>query len=167
MLGEKAAARGPSTPMAYHDFYKTNGADTTVYPVGPSMTRQEFAEECDINTLMARYDAHLSDPMRSIREPMYVDFTDMPDTLMGTMALVQEASDAFYRLPAIVRREFDNDPVMFTEFASDPANIDQLRTWGLAKPKPAEPAPPSSPAPAAAPAPSAPAPGAPSTHAST
>lgn len=151
-MGEKASARGASTPMAYHDFYKTNGTDTTFYPVGPSMTRQEFAEECDINTIMARYDAHLSDPMRSVREPMYVDFTNMPDTLMGTMALVQEASEAFYRLPAAVRREFDNDPVMFTDFASDPENIDQLRTWGLAKPLPAEPAaaPSSEPAPAPA-----------------
>lgn len=161
-MGEKAKS-GPAPALAYHDFYKTNGTDTTFYPVGPSMTRQEFAEECDINTLMSKYDAHLSDPMRSIREPMYVDLTAVPNDLMSTMALVQSASDAFFRLPAAVRREFDNDPVLFTEFAYDPENIDQLRAWGLAKPKPVEPsssradaapvqAPPLAPAPAPGPA---------------
>lgn len=145
---------GPA--LAYHDFYKRNGTDTTFYTEGPSMTRQEFADECDINSIMAKYDGYLSDPMRGMREPMFVDFTSMPDTLLGTMQLVQDASAAFYRLPAVVRREFDNDPVLFTDFASDPANIDQLREWGLAKPKPAEVAP----QPAAAPgAGAAPAPG--------
>lgn len=140
-------------PVAVHDFALTNGSPREAHDikiVTPSMTRQEFMEECDINTIMAKYDGYLSDPMRNMRPAMYVDFTDLPDTLMGTMALVKEASDAFYRLPATVRREFDNDPVRFADYAADPSNIDQMRIWGLAPGKtkeqlareaPAEPAP--------------------------
>lgn len=128
--------------LAQSDFVKSNGLtvkETGTHTVGPSMTRQEFAEDCDINTIMAKYDGYLSDPLRSMRTPVYVDFTELPDTLMGTMALVQEASDAFYRLPAVVRREFDNDPVAFADFAADPANVGRMREWGLAAPeKPAE-----------------------------
>lgn len=150
------AKSDPVPAVAHHDFYKTNGSDTTFHTVGPSMTRQEFAEECDINSIMAKYDGFLSDPMKAMRDPMYIDFTELPDTLMGTMELVKQASDAFYRLPAMVRKEFDNDPMMFGDFAADPANIDQLREWGLAKPLP-KPEPAPAPAPADAPAP-APAP---------
>lgn len=128
--------------ISFHDFYKSNGmVHEPVMPGGPSMTRQEFAEECDINTIMSRYDAYLSDPMKSVREPMYIDFTELPDSLMGTMALVQAASDAFYTLPAVVRREFDNDPVMFADYAADPTNVEQMREWGLAKPLEAPVAP--------------------------
>lgn len=130
--------------IAYQDFYKTNGltvAEHGTHPVGPSMTRAEFAEECDINTIMARYDGYLSDPMASLREARYIDFTNLPDTLMGTMEMVKTAADAFYRLPAVVRKEFDNNPVAFADFAADPTNVDRMREWGLAAPAPAPEAP--------------------------
>lgn len=124
---------GPS--VALHDFYKTNGVvHPPVMPEGPSMTRQEFAEECDINTIMARYDGYLSDPMRSIREPSYIDFTEMPQTLMDTMEVLRQGEQAFYSLPAVVRREFDNNAALFLDFAMNPENLEQMREWGLAPP---------------------------------
>lgn len=119
------------------DFRVSNGLgpkETDTYIDGPSMTRQEFADECNINSIMERYDAYLSDPMRSIREPRYYDFTEMPDTLMGFMEKMHEAETAFMTLPAVVRREFDNDPVQFCDFAADPTNLDMMREWGLAPP---------------------------------
>lgn len=131
-------------PHAAHDFYKSNG----MVHLGevndePSMTRQEFAAECDINTIMQNYDRYLSDPMMSLRaqNAQYVDFVNQPATLMDAMALFQEASDAFYRLPAVVRREFDNNPALWADYAADPKNIEQMRAWGLAKPEEAPPAP--------------------------
>lgn len=133
-----------SFPVAFHDFNKGNGSpreNHLTYNDEPSMTRQEFAAEADINTIMAQYERHLSDPMRSIREPMYVDFTSMPRTLMDAMAIFHEASDAFMRLPATVRREFDNDPALWADYAADPANLEQMREWGLAPPEKA-PEPP-------------------------
>jgi len=131
-------------PQAFHDFAKGNSLPRSafeVHPGGPSLTRQEFADECDINTIMGKYDAYLSDPMRSVREPLYYDFTQQPDTLIEAMEVLKAGETAFYSLPAIVRREFDNNAASFVDFASDPENLPQMRTWGLAKPeaKPLEP----------------------------
>jgi len=131
-----------AAPRAFNDFTKNNGTSSyehDVFTEGPSLTRQEFADECDINNIMQRYDAYLSDPMKSVREPIYYDFTKMPDTLMGAMDVILQAQDAFMSMPAKVRKEFDNDPAAFADFASDPANLEQMREWGLAAPeKPAE-----------------------------
>lgn len=139
-------------PLSYHDFYKTNGGGAyATFTEGPSLTRQEFAEECDINTIMARYETTGQLPINNGAEPRYVDFTAFPDDLMGTMSQLSQATDAFMTLPAKVRREFDNDPHMFVDFASDPSNIDQLREWGLAKPLPEPDFKPIAAAPTAAP----------------
>lgn len=125
-------------PMAHNDFSKSNGSareDHVTLTVGPSMTRQEFAEECDINNIMQKYDAYLSDPMKSVREPIYYDFTVMPDSLMGAMDVILQGEQAFYSLPAKVRKEFDNNAAAFVDFASDPANAEQMREWGLGAPE--------------------------------
>lgn len=139
----------PTPALAFNDFYKTNGVvHAPAMPGGPSLTRQEFAAECDINTIMKNYDQYLSDPMRTVREPRYVDLTDYPQDLMGFMHVVKEGEEAFMRLPAQVRREFDNDAIAFIDFASNPENLDQMREWGLAPP--AKPVGVPAPAPAAA-----------------
>lgn len=107
---------------------------------GPSLTRQEFAEECDINVLMARFESTGVGPQTVTGEPRYLDLTDVPD-LQHAMHVMIEADNAFMTLPAKVRKEFDNDPVKFVEFASDPENLPQMRDWGLAPPEKAPEAP--------------------------
>lgn len=126
-------------PQAYHDFYKTNGGEYDTHTPGPSLTRQEFADECDINVIMARYEKTGQLPANNA-EPMYVDFTSVPTNLMDTMRFMDEAQAAFMTLPAKVRKEFDNDPAMFVDFAGDPENLDQMRAWGLAPTPEAKPA---------------------------
>lgn len=121
------------------DFAVTHGdRSTDMGEFEPSMTRQEFSEECDINVIMAQYDktgiiTHVAD-----REPRYVDYAAAPD-FMTAMNMMNEARDAFMSLPAKVRREFDNDPQAFVEFAQDSKNLDQMRIWGLAPPAPEPP----------------------------
>lgn len=110
----------------------------------PTMTRQEHAEECDINVLMQRYDKAGAMPMMfpgNSATPQYFDATQLPQDLQGVMQFMMEAENAFMQLPASVRKTFENDPVKFVEFASDNANIDKMREWGLA-PKPEAPAAP-------------------------
>jgi len=102
---------------------------------GPSRTRQEFAAECDINTIMARYERTGVVSHVAARPPAYLDLSDVPD-LMGALAVLEAAGAAFDGLPAHIRREFDNDVPKFVAFAEDPANIDRLREWGLAEPLP-------------------------------
>jgi phage internal scaffolding protein len=114
------------------------------------MTKQEFAEECDINSLMARYQKTGMLP-GSDRRPMYGDFSNLPD-FMEAQEILRSANEAFMALPAVVRRQFDNDPALFVAFAEDEKNIDQLRLWGLAEPLVAPEAPEPALEPAIAPA---------------
>lgn len=102
---------------------------------GPSKTRQEFTDECDINNIMARYEASGVWPFRDDVKPTYYDFTSVPYDLQSAMQQMYEAEDAFMRLPALVRKEFDNDPVRFVEFAAKPDSLERLRGWGLAEPE--------------------------------
>lgn len=109
-------------------------------PVGDeTMTRQEMADECDINKIMARYEKVGANPLmnNNNRVPMYLDLTATPGDLMVAMEQLRQADDAFMRLPAHVRREFDNDAMRFVEYASDAGNLERLREWGLAEPAPA------------------------------
>jgi len=104
--------------------------------VGVSMTRQEFADDADINVLMARYDKVGVWPLPPLDAlPQYLDVTNVPD-LMSAMQLMEDAKRAFMTLPATVRREFDNDPMQFVAFAENPDNLQQMRDWKLAPPAP-------------------------------
>lgn len=103
---------------------------------GDSLTRQEFAAECDVNNLMARYEKTGMFPQVE-REPRYMNLVGVPD-FHAAMQLVIDAEAAFMSLPATVRREFDNDPGRFVEFAQDKENLPQMREWGLAPPLPKE-----------------------------
>lgn len=106
----------------------------------PSLTREEFAPECDINTLMSRFEKTgvLTHINRS--EPQYLDLSDVPD-LQRSMEILSNAENAFMSLSAQIRAKFDNDPMKFVEFAQNPDNLDAMRGLGLAEPLKPEPAP--------------------------
>ncbi|WNK12548.1 MAG: internal scaffolding protein [Microvirus sp.] len=127
-------------PEVYTDFYKTSGMRSDMTVFDESKTRQEFAEECDINTIMARYEAGGAVSHVNRVEPVFLDTTLYPG-LQASMDAYREASLSFAALPAKVRREFDNDPQKFVDFAVDPGNIERMREWGLAPPAPVEPPP--------------------------
>lgn len=118
-----------------------NRIDVSISEWEPSKTSQEFADECDVNNIMARYQVTGVLPVNSRGEPHYFNWQDAPDNLQDALNALNEASSSFMALPAIVRKEFDNDPVKFTEFATKPDSIGKLREWGLA-PQPAPEAPP-------------------------
>jgi len=105
-----------------------------------SMARQEFADECDLNVLMSRYDKVGVWPLPPPGgQPEYLDLADVPD-FRQAMDLMVSADRAFMSLPASVRKTFDNDPRLFVDFASDSANLPKMREWGLAPPTvPVEP----------------------------
>lgn len=119
---------------------KPEGCDFTTDVGGASLTRQEFADECDINVLMERYEkagviSHVN------RFPgQFFDAADVPD-YQQALHTISEAQTAFATLPARARAEFDNDPGSFVTFAADPANLPRMREWGLA-PQEEAPEPP-------------------------
>lgn len=120
---------------AGNDWFKPGHSDP-VQDVGEhSMTREEFAEECDINNIMARYQVTGMLPA-NVKQPVYYDFTEMPEDLFGVLSMMDKAQEAFMSLPAQIRREFDNDPKRFVDFASQGDNLPKMREWGLAPPVP-------------------------------
>lgn len=114
--------------------------DYSTYPEGESMTRQEFAEECDINYLIDRYEKVGVISHMNATPPQFLDVSEVPD-LLEAQRILAAAGEAFMTLPAKVRREFDNDATQFVMFAQDPANVAKMREWGLAAPEKA-PEPP-------------------------
>lgn len=106
----------------------------------PSLTRQEFADDANINTIMAQYEKSGVISHINTTPPAYLDVSDVPN-LANAIQLIRDSETAFMTLPAKTRLEFDNDPVKFIDWAQNPDNIDKLREYGLAEPLPIDPPP--------------------------
>jgi len=95
----------------------------------PSRTQQQFRAECDINTILERFNVTGQLPVGSV-QPQYGDFSGITD-YQSALNAVMSAQDSFLELPAKIRARFDNDPALFVEFASDEANREELKAMGL------------------------------------
>lgn len=98
----------------------------------PSLTKQSFAEEVDINTIVRRFGLTGQLP-ENVRAPTYADFEEVVDYQTALNAVLA-AQSAFMELPANVRERFGNDPQKFVEFTSDDNNKDEARRLGLLMP---------------------------------
>lgn len=108
---------------------------------GPGRTKQAFKAECDINTIMKRYEkTGIVDHVARFGG-RYGDYLGAVD-YHTAMNEVTKAQEMFLSLPARVRARFGNDPGQFVEFALNPENLDELRELGLAPPREREEAPP-------------------------
>lgn len=101
----------------------------------PSMAKQEFKAECDINNIIKQFSVtgmirHVS---ARAAEGRYEDLPD-PMEFQESLAVVQQATDSFMTLPAKIRDRFHNEPAEFLAFCSNPDNVDEMRTMGLANP---------------------------------
>ncbi|UDN67747.1 internal scaffolding protein [robinz microvirus RP_107] len=105
------------------------------YP--PSLTKQEFQAECDINNIVKQYST--TGMMRHVSaraaQGMY---TDLPDGIdfQESLHTVEEGRKAFMSLPSKTRSRFSNDPAEFLAFLSNPQNEAEARELGLLNPKP-------------------------------
>jgi hypothetical protein len=115
------------------DFYVEHEPVDLRCPIEEGLTRQEFADECDINVLMATYERGGALNHFNRLTPEFLDVTEVPD-LATALSYFDDAQRAFMSLSATVRREFDNDAVKFVDFAQDPSNLEKMREWGLAPP---------------------------------
>lgn len=113
-----------------------DAVDTALYcDPAEGVTRQEFADDADVNVLMARFERTGQLPSNvGNNAPAYLDVSEVPD-LMTALSIVEDAKRAFMTLPARTRAEFENDPMAFVQFAQDPANLGRMREWGLAEPE--------------------------------
>lgn len=106
----------------------------------PSRTKQCFKEQCDLGKTLKRF-ARTEDGRLAISELQgftadmrFEDVSAVPD-FRSARDIVNAAEAKFMALPAIVRRRFDNDAAQFLDFATNPENLSELRSMGLAKPE--------------------------------
>lgn len=104
----------------------------------PSRTKQEFAEEADINNIMERYT--FTGQLPEGVTGTYGDFSEM-GTFHEAQEIVAKAQQQFEALPGPVRDRFDHDPAKMLEFVHDPKNYDEARALGLLKQEITPPAP--------------------------
>lgn len=106
-----------------------------------SRTKQQFVEESDINTIMRKYEkTGVIDPRLQRGPGSYGDFSNATDYHTSLTQIV-EAQDAFYDLPASLRKRFNNDPAELLDFLADDRNRDEAIKLGLV-PAPEPEAPP-------------------------
>jgi len=104
----------------------------------PSLTQQQFKDECDINNIVKRYNQTGEFLHLTSKQGRFADFSDITDyqTMLDTVARAQEA---FASLPANVRTKFSNDPGRLLEFIQDKNNYAEGVELGLLTPKPPTP----------------------------
>lgn len=109
----------------------------------PSMTKQEFVRESDINNIIKQYSSTgmLNHVSARAAQGVYADLPE-PMEFQDALHQVEAANQAFMTLPAKLRDRFGSDPLRFLEFCSDPKNLDEMRTLGIAKPLPMPETPP-------------------------
>lgn len=108
------------------------GVDRPTVCKEKSLTRQAGAEEADINFIMKRYEKTGVLPLET-QERVFADVSEL-GSFREAMDVVRAAEESFMSLPARVRARFENDPVAFVDFCSDPGNRDELVQLGLVEP---------------------------------
>jgi len=109
----------------------------------PSKTRQEFAEEADINVIIERFGLGYEMPLNPV-PPQQGDFTGLPN-FTEAVQMIRKAQEVFNALPAKIRNRFENDPQKYIDFFHDPENQLEAVKLGLAKPPAAGDTPPAPP----------------------
>jgi len=113
--------------------YSPKLKQSITFPEDSLYTKQEFADECDINILMSRYQSFGQIPNLNEREPQYLDATGFD--YQEHMQFIAGANTMFAELPSRIRNRFDNDPAKFLDFTSNPNNRSEMAEMGLLKPK--------------------------------
>lgn len=102
---------------------------------GASMTKQSFADEVDINKILARFDktgmiSHLNQG-----QPFYGDVSEIAD-YQTALNVVHQAETLFGQMSAEIRERFGNDPALMIKFLDDPQNLQEAIDLGMVVKRP-------------------------------
>lgn len=96
----------------------------------PSLAKQSFAEECDFNAVLGKWErTGVLEHINPVA-PQFVDVSNLPD-YQAAMNTVISADAAFNALPATVRDRFANDPARLVAFLQSPDNEAEAVKLGL------------------------------------
>ncbi len=96
----------------------------------PSRTQQSFQKECDINSIMGKYQktglvTHVAKYNGNYQDlPSEIDYHSSLNAILA-------ANESFDSLPSSIRNRFNNDPAEFLEFVDNPENEAEQIELGL------------------------------------
>jgi len=99
----------------------------------PTRTKKAFQADVDLNQVIARYHKTGILPQMKNQTPQYGDYSQ-PIDYQEAQNKIMLANELFGDLPAHVRRSFDDNPAQFLEFATNPDNLEEMVSLGLADP---------------------------------
>jgi phage internal scaffolding protein len=99
----------------------------------PSLAQQQFRDECDINSILKRFNITGELPNAPV-SPKYGDFTGISD-YKTALDQVMATEDEFFSLPAPIRARFNNDPAELINFLDNDENRQEAEKLGLVDPK--------------------------------
>lgn len=126
LFPHKKSTHSFQSPRHLHTDY------SLTFPRDSLVTKQSFGPECDINTIMARYQSTGEMPVINQVAPQYLDL-DQTD-FQEAMQIVAGAQTLFAELPSALRTRFNNDPGQFLAFTTNPDNRAEMRALGMLKP---------------------------------
>ncbi len=92
-------------------------------------TQQHYKDECDINTIIRKYNDTGLLPMNMAGPPQYGYATSQ--TFTEALQTVALSTQEFMKLPSEIRTEFNNNPAEFLDALHDPSRRDELVKLGL------------------------------------
>jgi hypothetical protein len=130
--GEQVTKDMPDWKTPYNHDRNFESDRTALYCKEPSLTKQEFVEEADINNILARFLRSGEPPPMPLPEH-FVDTTTKL-TMFEMQSRLAEANALFYKLPASTRSEHLNDPARWADAVSKAAadrDGDKLQSLGI------------------------------------
>lgn len=98
---------------------------------GKSLTEQQFASECDLPSIIAKYGIV---PPPSVSPLTGADVSQYGDYAECLQAVV-DATAQFESMPSSIRERFGYDPHSFFKWVADPQNIEEGIRLGIFTPR--------------------------------
>lgn len=117
----------------------------------PSLTKQEYKDECDIARIVDTYTRTGFRPYDGAESVgLYADVSELPD-YKSSLEYVIAARDSFSQMPIHVKRRFHNNPQELLTFLKDENNREEAEKLGLVEKRQFKSPPPKEPEPEPAP----------------
>lgn len=97
---------------------------------GTGRTKQSFRDECNIQTILKKYQQGLPIDTGSLQGEQFGDFTNMGD-FTTAQRRIRVAQESFQALPSKIRSRFHNEPGELLDFMNDEENREEAQRMGL------------------------------------